>query len=302
TDPRTTRRAGTVWIMILLSDGAAGASDPVRQEGNKIDQALPYQEIHRFDWRHRLSTDAANNYRNNEYGQGISSTGARPNRGGYGWLGLCPFGTPSNPGRLVTNPTGLVFPFCSDPDVFSRHFCLQDAGVSVGYPGWGPGFDPGSFDRDYLDRVVATVNGIPFDPPNGVIPADWNPFNAATQTEGDYILRENTRLGNIYDVDLGPLGNNTCNPLYDVDDYARDWADFVAGVDEEQSGDAVLPTIFTIGFRLEFEDTPHGPSNLTCEQQVGNNDSPEYDKCMCNLNIEQCLGEELLRYIADAGD
>ncbi|MDX2077929.1 MAG: pilus assembly protein TadG-related protein [bacterium] len=301
TDPRTTRRAGTVWIMILLSDGAAGASDPVRQNGQKVDQAVPYEEIRRFDWRQRTSTTSNN--RSNEYGAGVSATtGAIIGRGGYGWLGLCPFGTPAVPGQLIKNPTGLSFPFCSDPDVVSRHFCLANPGQSVGYPDFGSGFDPGSFDRDYRDRVIATVLGEAFDPPANVIPAGWNPFDAATQTEGDYILEENTRLGNIFDVDLGTVGASSCDPLYDVDDYARDWADFVAGVDEEQSGDAVLPTIFTIGFRLEFVDTPHAPSNLTCEQRVGNNDSPEYDKCMCNLNIEQCLGEELLRYIADAGD
>lgn len=297
TDPRTTRRAGTVWIMILLSDGAAGASDPVRRNGSKIDQAAPYEEVRRFDWRQRLNPDLNNANRANEYGVGINAdTGAIIQRGGYGWLGLCPIGTISSPGRLVTNPTGRVFPFCSDVDVFSRHFCLTVPGLSVGYPDFGPGFSPGSRDRDYRDTVISSVYGETFPP------ANWLPFNPAIQNQSDYILSENTRLGNIFDVDLGPVGDETCSSLYDVDDYARDWADFVAGVDQEQSGDAVLPTIFTIGFRLEFTDRPHSPGNLTCAQRVGNTDSPQYDACMCALNNEQCLGEELLRYIADAGD
>lgn len=296
TDPRTTRRAGTVWIMILLSDGAAGSTDAVRRNGYKINQAAPYEEIRRYDWRQRTSTTSNN--RSNEYGAGIDArTGAILPRGDYGWLGLCPYGTPDQPGQLVKNRTGLVFPYCTDPDVFSRHFCLKLPGTSVGYPDFGPGFSPGARDRDYRDRVISTVYGESFPPSN------WNPFNPAVQTESDYVLAENTRLGNIFDVDLGiPSPDNPCHILYDPDDYARDWADFVAGVDQEQSGDAVLPTIFTIGFRLQFTDRPHAPGNLTCEQRVGNNNSPQYDACMCQLNIEQCLGEELLRYIADAGD
>ncbi|PJF28799.1 MAG: hypothetical protein CUN52_11625 [Phototrophicales bacterium] len=299
TDPRTTRRAGTVWIMILLSDGAAGSSDAVRRNGFKIDQAVPYEEVRRYDWRQRSNPDLNNPNRANEYGAGVNAqTGAIVQRGGYGWLGLCPYGTPSNPGQLVKNPTGLIFPYCTDPDVFSRHFCLTLPGVSVGYPDFGPGFAPGSRDRDYRDRVISAQRGETFPPPT------WRPFNPAVQTEGDYVLEENTRLGNIFDVDLGDFGapGNPCDILYDADDYARDWADFVAGVDQEQSGDAVLPTIFTIGFRLQFTDRPHAPGNLTCAQRVGNTNSPQYDACMCKLNIEQCLGEELLRYIADAGD
>ncbi len=308
TDPKTTRRAGTVWIMILLSDGAAGASDPVRTNGSKVDQALPYEEVSRFDWRQRTNASPTAPNKSGLYGEGIrADNGASVARGGYGWLGLCPYGTTSNPGQLVKNLTGKNFPYCSDPDVFTRHFCLSD-GRSIGYPDFGPGFQPGSFDRDYRDRLVSTVYGETFDPPSNIVPSDWLTFNPATQTEAEYVLSENTRLGNIFDVDLGEfdpvtkLYNPNCDMLYDVDDYARDWADFVAGVDEEQSGDAVLPTIFTIGFRLEFEDRVHGLDNRTCEQRIGNNDSPEYDACMCTLNIEQCLGEELLRYIADAGD
>jgi hypothetical protein len=300
TDPKTTRRAGTVWIMILLSDGAAGASDPVRNNGNKIDQALPYEEVSRFDWRLRN----ANPRSTGQYGRGVNALGNPTPRGGYGWLGLCPYGSPNSAatlGRLVTNPDGKTFPFCSDDDVFSRHFCLTD-GNAVGHPDWSTGFSPGAYDRDYIDRVVATYNGVPFDPPSDIVPSEWDTFNPAVETESEYILRNNLEQGNIFDVDIGTFGNANCNMLYDVDDYARDWADFVAGVDQEQSGDAVLPTIFAIGFRLEFEDRPHGTNNLTCEQQVGNDNSPAYDRCMCQLNIEQCLGEELLRYIADAGD
>jgi hypothetical protein len=308
TDPRTTRRAGTVWIMILLSDGAAGASDPVRAQGSKINQAAPYQQVSRFDWRTVTvppAPPAPANTPNltNQYGRGIAANTAILERGDYGWLGLCPLGTPSNPGRLVTGD-GKAFPYCSDTDVFSRHFCLTLAGRSVGYPDFGPGFAPGSKDEDYRDRLIAVAEGETFDPPAGIVPAGWATFDENVQTEGQYILDQNTRFGNIFDVDLGDQDavGNSCQVLYDVDDYARDWADYVAGVDEDQSGDAVLPTIFAIGFRLQFEDSPHGSDNRTCAQRHGGPGVPAYDRCMCNLNIEQCLGEELLRYIADAGD
>lgn len=302
TDPRTTRRAGTVWIMILLSDGAAGASDPVRRNGYKIDQAFPYEQIKRFDWRQRANPN--NEYGTHEFGTGISAENSGfVQRGGYGWLGLCPYGTPTNPGQLVKGD-GLQFPYCSDPDPFTRNFCLKLPGETVGYPApFGPGFAPGSKDRDYRDPVISGSLGESF-PPTG-----WRAPDYAVETEGEYILDQNTQFGNIFDVDLGPIDNpeNPCSLFYDVDDYARDWADFVAGVDEEQSGDAVLPTIFTIGFRLIFEDRPHpsptNPSDVrTCSERHGGPGNPQYDACMCRINIEQCLGEELLRYIADAGD
>ena len=85
-------------------------------------------------------------------------------------------------------------------------------------------------------------------------------------------LAWNLAQGNLYDVDL-----DDCSFLYDVDDYARDWADFIGLQD---TGDELLPTIFTIGFGLTF---PSGSNT-------------------CGENVGDCLGEELLRYIADVGD
>ena len=34
-DPNTSRRFGAIWVMVMLSDGAAGATDPVRRNGTK---------------------------------------------------------------------------------------------------------------------------------------------------------------------------------------------------------------------------------------------------------------------------
>jgi hypothetical protein len=51
-------------------------------------------------------------------------------------------------------------------------------------------------------------------------------------------------------------------------------------MDEAGGADVQLPTIFTIGFGLTFSQ-----GTGTCEE-----------------NIADCLGEELLRYIADVGD
>ncbi len=100
-------------------------------------------------------------------------------------------------------------------------------------------------------------------------------------------------------IDLADEAN--CSTYYDVDDYARDWADFIAvrginiyqrsvtGIDTiANDSDVLLPTIFTIGFGLEFDRTGCGVNIIGSEV---------YD-----CNIESYLGEELLRYIADAGD
>lgn len=99
------------------------------------------------------------------------------------------------------------------------------------------------------------------------------------------------------------FGKNDCSATYDVDDYARDWADFIGltelpsispfkslpGVDSTRTL-LQLPTIFTIGFGLDFND-PGSPTPPTCAGVAG-----FYN------NINDCLGEELLRYIADVGD
>ena len=224
-DPRTSRREGTVWIMVLLSDGAAGASDPVRRNGNKISFLDPYQP-------YPAPPATPNRFGANSLWSGTSNT--------YGSFGVCPYGNPSRQiGELAdtfdpNREDPIVFPFCSDESPESRHFC---------------DFEPGRQDNDYDTSLDNDPNLTNFE--------------------------ENALAGNVYDVDIGNFPTD-CE-LYDVDDYARDWADFV-GLDE--TGDQQLPTIFTIGFGLTFSR-----GSGTCEE-----------------NIEDCLGEELLRYIADVGD
>jgi hypothetical protein len=98
---------------------------------------------------------------------------------------------------------------------------------------------------------------------------------------------------NELDVTNGLYPN--CEEEYDTDDYARDWADFVTGIrninQPSQSGLSQLPTIFTIGFGFDF--------------------ALNTDECMRGRiqfgpggasDLDDCLGEELLRYIADVGD
>ncbi len=110
-------------------------------------------------------------------------------------------------------------------------------------------------------------------------------------------------------IDIGTSGDLTfdCSTKYDVDDYARDWADFVGlsdlpyvspfgkirGTSNSRSV-LQLPTIFTIGFGLDFTESPAGK----CQNANGGPD-PTPDEY---TNINDCLGEELLRYIADVGD
>ena len=221
-DPRTIRREGTVWTMVLIGDGAAGASDPVRRNvgGNikKLREADPYNK-------------------------NIATGDPEPLPSEYGVYGVCPFGTPSNlsgpgPGELVLTGDDIsregqvAFPFCSDEDPESRHFCDMT---------------PGTEDEDYNFGLTPD---------------------------------QNAELGNITDIVLANSEFPQCEFDYDVDDYSRDWADFVALQDPGAVIEAQLPTIFTIGFGLDF---PVGDGS-------------------CGANVPDCLGEELLRYISDVGD
>jgi hypothetical protein len=271
-DPATTRRTGTVWVMIMLSDGAAGASDPVRINGRKPDEAAPYYDwgVNPSNWRTAVNPDPATGFFTIpnfiRYGDG----------GEYGAFGLCPIGTPSARSEL-TNSEGSqpTFPFCGDEQPETRHFCRPpgDDPLQVGIkcPGQFPerqhGFAPGSFDIDYDCNASVDANLVD---------------------------------GNIFDVDIGNWPNETaatCDPLYDVDDYARDWADYV-GLSRTGAGDEQLPTIFTIGFGLNF-------LRQNATGYIDPNDDPAdpgFEPYSAEFNVADFLGEELLRYIADVGD
>jgi Flp pilus assembly protein TadG len=175
--------SGAVWVIILVSDGAAGASDPVLRDNSYLVAPNPY--------------------------------GAAPLQGAYGSFGVCPY---------ADSVDSSLLPFCSDNSPETRQFC--------------------GFDGTHIM-------------PNGrTEPIDINDSEC-------------------YNVQSGG------NPLYDVDDYARDWADWVGLLDSGASAYQPLrPTIFTIGFGITF--TSGGGS--------------------CEENVDDCLGEELLRYIADVGD
>jgi len=248
------RTEGSVWIMVLLSDGAAGASNPVRSQGRKLANAFPY-----------------------EYGSAGSSSDLANTRGEYGAYGLCPMVA----GSELIDDEWDAFPYCSDTQFYTRHFCTG------GIPGTGTGADVGNtgFYPNALDQ-------------------DYDPSQPIED-----------QLRNVYDVDIGnyPVGwspgnasPNGCHPMYDVDDYARDWADFITGIQREDwfgpweggtndagsrdpeiqgNENSTLPTIFTIGFGLNFNNGRVGDEPGSCEE-----------------NVPDCLGEELLRYIADAGD
>lgn len=102
-------------------------------------------------------------------------------------------------------------------------------------------------------------------------------------------------MGNIYDVDVGFVGTeseDTCSLYYDVDDYARDWADYV-GLSKSGAAEQ-LPTIFTIGFGIHYRSGSPTP-NLDPSD-------PNYIPGPAIDNVPDHLGEELLRYIADVGD
>ena len=234
------RREGAVWIMVLLSDGAAGASNPITRydpdaggpnPSLPIAPADPYQVIVGTSYYAPL--------------KGVNGPNVSPNipdAAGYGFFGLCPYGTAAQPSQLLSNDGTSWFPFCMDMKPETRHFC-GDIAVS-------PDFQTGS-----------------------ILDADPNCFN-----------------------------------YYNVDDYARDWADWV-GVADLNTGGAtstgrvsqqLLPTIFTIGYGVDYDGA------------TGTDDYVRGIVDFSTLNLAQkraardrradYLGEELLRYIADVGD
>lgn len=282
-DPRTSRREG-VWVMILLSDGAAGASDPVRRNGEKREAAKPYQET-------------------------FPGSGIYGLPGEYGAFGLCPAGTPSQLGELVDTAdevaAGIVaFPFCSDEVPETRHFCNFRPDQDRNGVTWQSGIDRplpisghGVLTTNNSLRITHDNDYVSFDPPPGaLIPFDVasNPAYADYDLNGDGVVNkeeeENLAAGNIYDVDIGDYPT-ACDQYYDVDDYARDWADYVGLLQEGQGDEANLPTIFTIAFGLDYINGSSGTPG-----------DPGYVPGPPSANIESYLGEELLRYIADVGD
>ncbi len=201
------RQEGAVWIMVLLSDGAAGASNAVaRTDASAPGGASLYNEA-------------------DPYASPIAESGE------YGGLGLCPYGNATHPSRLATSDN---FPYCSDLQPETRHFC------------------------------------------------------GSIQAEPD------SRRMDVTCSDFGNINATTSELIYDVDDYARDWADYIGLANLPGSdnglGEQLLPTIFSIGFGLTYENLADPGCTLGT------------DDCLRAANPEVYLGEELLRYIGDVGD
>lgn len=244
------RREGAVWIMVLLSDGAAGASNPITRydahDGSgsqEIAPADPYQVY-----------EGTNYYAPQKGVNGPNTSPYITDAEGYGFFGLCPYGTADQPSQLLSNNGTNWFPFCMDLHPETRHFC-GDVAIA-------PDFETGS-----------------------ILDADPNCFN-----------------------------------YYNVDDYARDWADWV-GVADLNTGNAVttgrvtqqlLPTIFTIGFGINYDT--EADTNYTVHTACAADDYNCIRGLVSTTGLSTAakrtlrdrtadyLGEELLRYIADVGD
>ena|GEM_PF-716182 len=249
------RRDGAVWIMVLLSDGAAGATNPIYSIHNLL--PVPPASNNNIIGVRPYEMDASNTYREPQEGSGgpigpvIQAADQTP--GGYGYFGICPYGTEANPTELLKS---FRFPYCSDLDPASRHYC-----------------------------------GVQAVPPNTVFEED-----DFTQT-------------------------NRCIDFYDVDDNARDWADWIGlaelpgaptGGNTGRVSDQLRPTIFTIGFGIDFGAVGTDVNPMGCPMD-GSDDyrclhgDPAYPGTSDTTTRQRdrnsdYLGEELLRYIADTGD
>ena len=244
------RREGAVWIMVLLSDGAAGASNPIYTiQGDTILPADPY---------------------NVESGRIVPQAGSggviqgQSGQGGYGYFGLCPYGEESNPSQLLRANS---FPNCGDLQPEIRHYCGNVAS-----------------------------------PPGYSVDASGTPISYSVLDADNFAAADR------------------CIDYYDVDDYARDWADWVglaqlpgatiSGL-TGRVNDQLLPTIFTIGFGLNYDDGTVADCSTAwlsvADQEACMRGNPAFpaandsDALRRDRNADY-LGEELLRYIADVGD
>ena len=235
------RREGSVWIMVMLSDGAAGGSNPITRYNPNNTDIHPVQPYAIDPGSGRLSPLPGDG--------GPLLGGTTGTNGGYGIFGLCPYGTSGSPSELLSPQRS--FPFCSDLDPATRHYCGTVA----------------------LNPDIA--------------------------------------------LDAEP----NCYQFYDVDDYAHDWADWVGLADLPGSvsggvtgrvSDQLLPTMFTIGYGINFDvgtlsdcETAYGAGTAAlygCKRgdpaYPANNDASG----RARLRDADYMGEELLRYIADVGD
>ncbi|MDZ4769828.1 MAG: pilus assembly protein TadG-related protein, partial [Chloroflexota bacterium] len=174
------RQDGAVWIMVLLSDGAAGASNIVRRVNTDPFEPAPYNLMPVTGYHNPL----------NAMGGTTPLSSYPPDPRAYGAFGLCPYGTAATPGELLN--IDVKPPFCQDLLPETRTLC----GTVAQSP------------------LLLTLDSFP-----------------------------------------------NCYEFYDVDDYARDWADWVSLADlpgaltvsgTGRVTNQLLPTIFTIGFGLNF--------------------------------------------------
>ncbi len=254
------RREGAVWIMVLLSDGAAGASNPISRIGT--DTTITEPNV--YNQSATASSDPG--VPSSVYApvDGIGGPITAANGGaGYGAYGLCPYGT-DNLSDTVRDPgpteisRSYNFPLCSDLHPEYRHYCGTIA-----------------------EMPDAALNDF-----NAGDPESWN-----------------------------------CINYYNVDDYARDWADWVgiselpgaaSGGTSGRIGDQLLPTIFTIGFGLNYDinttvscGSGTDAATYRCIRGIpsAGDAIPAGDTSLLQrTRNSDYLGEELLRYISDVGD
>ncbi len=144
------RSEGAVWIMVLLGEGAAGASNVVTRNGEAPTRSDPYAAAVGGP---PGSLDPVN----------IPLDPSGPgSQYSYGSYGLCPFGDAANPSEMLTS---LDLPFCLDLDPSTRHFCgdiaaIPDIRALDSYPNCYEFYDVDDYARDWADWIgLAEVPG-----------------------------------------------------------------------------------------------------------------------------------------------
>jgi hypothetical protein len=147
------RTEGAVWIMVLLSDGAAGVTDPVVR--NFIDKSVDPMTY--------------NSIQPNPFNQ--VPVQWNPTAGDYGAEGVCPYGSDmANLGELL-NTNDYQFPYCSDKAPETRHFCsalpMPPTEHELDNPACNEAFyDTDDYARDWADWVA--MADLPVDPRSSI--------------------------------------------------------------------------------------------------------------------------------------
>jgi hypothetical protein len=168
------RTEGAVWLMVLMSDGASGVTDPIARSIDDVSGDMDLQ----FPNPYNTFTVGGTVYRD-------------PLPGDYGAFGACPYGTAGAWGEVLKDIN--TYPYCSDPAPETRHFCSSMPmppsliELDTAPPECEQSYDPDDYARDWADWIALANLPSVGRTGNEQLPTiftigigmDYSPFNSA---------------------------------------------------------------------------------------------------------------------------